>query len=69
MVPDYDAVDIEHDIEVLHDLAKRLRQHRLDNGCLTFDLPRLSFKLDDNGKPEDCDRNEHTDAEDLIQEV
>ena len=69
ITPEYDAADIEHDLKVLDGLAKRLREQRFDNGCITLGLPRLSFKLDDSGKPEDCERNEHTDAEDLVEEV
>jgi protein SSD1 len=69
VVPEHDAADIAHDIRVLGGLAKRLREQRFENGCLSLGLPRLSFKLGNNGLPEDCEQSEHSDAEELVEEV
>jgi len=69
VTPEHDAVDIAKDIKVLHGLAKQLRAQRLENGALCLDSARLSFKLDDNGFPEDCNQHEITDANQLVEEV
>jgi len=68
VTPDHNASDIEHDIKVLHGLAKKLRQERFDNGTLSLESLQLHFKLDDNGIPVDCWQHQRTDANDLIQE-
>ncbi|KIK68095.1 hypothetical protein GYMLUDRAFT_36925 [Collybiopsis luxurians FD-317 M1] len=68
VTPEHDASDIEHDIKVFHDLAKKLRRARFDNGTLSLDSLQLQFKLDENGMPLDCWQRERNDANDLIQE-
>lgn len=62
-------MDIEHDIRNLEDLAKKLRAQRFENGTLSLESLRLSFKLDDNGMPLDCGQYQQTDANFLIQEA
>jgi protein SSD1 len=69
VIPEHDASDIEHDIKVLHGLAKKLRQDRFDNGALSLESLKLQFKLDDDGMPVDCWQPERNDANDLIQEL
>lgn len=69
VAPEHDAADIAHDIKVLENLAKQMRAHRFENGTLSLDSLRLSFKLDDNGLPTDCWQYKRTDANDLIEEV
>ncbi|RDB22631.1 Virulence protein SSD1 [Hypsizygus marmoreus] len=68
VAPEHSASDIEHDIRVLEDLAKKLRAQRFANGTLSLDSLRLAFKLDDNGTPVDCGQYEQTDANSLIEE-
>ncbi|KAH7879895.1 RNB-domain-containing protein [Lentinula edodes] len=68
VIPEHNASDIEHDIKILHGLAKKLRQERFDNGTLSLESLQLQFKLDDNGIPVDCWQRERNDANDLIQE-
>jgi protein SSD1 len=68
VAPEHDASDIAHDIKVLEVLAKHMRARRFQNGTLSLDSLRLSFKLDDNGLPTDCWQYAPTDAHDLIQE-
>lgn len=68
VTPEHDASDISHDIKVLENLAKQMRARRFQNGTLSLDSLRLSFKLDDNGLPTDCWQYTRTDAHDLIEE-
>ncbi|KII95138.1 hypothetical protein PLICRDRAFT_203503 [Plicaturopsis crispa FD-325 SS-3] len=68
VAPEHDAAGIEHDVKVLESLAKQLRAARFQNGCLSLESLRLSFKLEDNGMPSDCWQYERTDANDLIEE-
>ncbi len=67
--PEHNASDIEHDIRILDDLAKKLRAQRFENGTLSLDSLRLQFKLGDTGLPVDCWQYQRVDANDLIEEV
>lgn len=69
VIPEHQASDIAHDIKVLDDLAKQLRERRFQNGSLHSDSMRLTFQLDDNGVPSDCKPFERNDANDLVEEV
>jgi protein SSD1 len=69
VTPEHDAADIAHDIKMLRELAKQLRAQRFENGALSFDSARLSFKLNENGFPEDCWQYERTDSNILVEEV
>lgn len=70
ITPEHDAADIAHDIRILEGLAKKLRAERFENGALSTDSLKLSFKLDDNtGQPVDCWQYQRADANDLIEEV
>lgn len=66
--PEHNASDIEHDIRILDDLAKKLRAQRFENGTLCLDSLRLQFKLGDTGLPVDCWQYQRVDANDLIEE-
>ncbi|KAK0191056.1 SSD1 protein [Armillaria mellea] len=66
--PEHNASDIEHDIRILDDLAKKLRAQRFENGTLSLDSLRLQFKLGDTGLPVDCWQYQRVDANDLIEE-
>ncbi|TRM67780.1 hypothetical protein BD626DRAFT_396015 [Schizophyllum amplum] len=68
VVPEHNASDIEHDIRVLHDIAKQLRKQRFENGALATESLSLSFKLDETGKPVDCWQRSRVEANDLIEE-
>jgi protein SSD1 len=68
VAPEHDASAIAHDIKVLEGLAKQMRTRRFQNGTLSLDPLRLSFKLDDNGLPTDCWQYTCTDANVLIEE-
>lgn len=69
VLPEFDAVDVEHDIRVLHGLAKSIRARRAQAGFLSMSSMRLSFTLDESGLPADCEPYERSDANDLIEEV
>lgn len=68
VIPDHDASAIEHDIKVLESLAKSIRARRFQNGTLSLESLRLSFKLDENGMPTDCGQYQRNDANELIEE-
>lgn len=69
VAPEHDASAIEHDIKILHEIAQVLRERRFRNGSLSADTPKLTFILDDSGKPIDCDQAVSSDANALVQEV
>jgi protein SSD1 len=62
------AQDIANDVMSLQYLAKKLREQRFQNGALSLESLRLTFKLDDNGMPIDCGQYERTEANFLIEE-
>ncbi|EJD00987.1 RNB-domain-containing protein [Fomitiporia mediterranea MF3/22] len=66
--PEFDAVDIEHDLKVLNDLARNLRKKRYEAGTLSLDSLHLTFALDENGLPTDTSAYERTDSHKLIEE-
>ncbi|THV08492.1 RNB-domain-containing protein [Dendrothele bispora CBS 962.96] len=68
VIPEQNASDIEHDIKVLDELAKKLLAQRKENGTLSLDSLRLEFELDDEGMPVDCWQHEQTEANELIRE-
>lgn len=69
VAPEHDASAIEHDIKILHEIAQVFRDRRFKNGSLSIDIPKLSFTLDESGRPVDCDQSASTDANALVQEV
>ena len=69
VTPEFEAVDVEHDVRVLNGLSQKLRAKRFQSGCLQIEKPTLSFKLDDNGMPIDCGQYRRTEANNLIEEV
>lgn len=68
VAPEHSAPDIEHDIKVLADIAKRLRAKRFENGALMLESSRLKFALDDHGLPIDCGQYETLETNQLIEE-
>ena len=65
----HNAADIERDIKTLRDLANQLRHRRFQNGALSSDSPRLTFQMDEAGKPVDCQQDERVEANKLVEEV
>lgn len=68
VAPEHNASDIEHDIRILEELAKKIRAQRFDNGTLSLESLRLTFELDENGIPVDCGQYRQNDANSLIKE-
>ncbi|PPQ94041.1 hypothetical protein CVT25_009889 [Psilocybe cyanescens] len=64
----HSSSDVERDIIGLQNLAKKLRARRFENGTLSLESLKLSFKLDENGLPTDCGQYERTEANTLIEE-
>ena len=67
--PAHNAESIAHDIKVLHDIAKQLRDLRFQNGSIRSHSLRLKFTLDENGLPTDCGQQDRGQAQNLIEEV
>jgi len=55
-------------VQLMGELAKRLRERRLARGSLDFDLPEANIILDSNGQVESILRQERNDAHKLIEE-
>ncbi|QRV72666.1 hypothetical protein RhiJN_00680 [Ceratobasidium sp. AG-Ba] len=66
--PQHSANAIEGDIKILHDLAKQMRERRIENGTLSIQSLRLKFDLDENGAPTDCSDELETAANSLVAE-
>lgn len=66
---DAEPADVEHDVKILNDLAKKLRAKRYQAGFLGLESLRLNFELDENGLPIDTKNYERTDSQKLIEEV
>ena len=69
VAPEHNAADIAHDIKILDDLAKQLRERRFQNGAIVGQSPQINFTLDDGGMPSDCGSYERTEAHNLSEEV
>ncbi|KZT74372.1 RNB-domain-containing protein [Daedalea quercina L-15889] len=67
-VPEQTAADYVNDLKVLNDLAHQLRERRYKSGCIRTEPLKLTFKLDENGLPVDCDQYERGDAHHLVEE-
>ncbi|CAE6457234.1 unnamed protein product [Rhizoctonia solani] len=66
--PQHSANAIEGDIKILHNLAKQMRERRIENGTLSIQSLRLKFDLDESGAPVDCSDELQTEANHLIAE-
>ncbi|CAO3653271.1 unnamed protein product [Cunninghamella echinulata] len=60
--------DVEKDIMILYKLSLHMRKRRFDNGALSMNSIRLTFKLDDSGEPVGVDVYEQKDSNRLIEE-
>ena len=69
VAPEHDASEIEHDLRILHNIAKVLQERRFKNGALSTDTPKSTFILDESGRPIDCVQSISNDANSVVQEV
>ena len=69
VAPEHEAVDIQHDIKLLQDLAQKLRARRAKSGFLALQTIKLGFSFDENGIPTDTAPQERLPANELIEEV
>ncbi|SCV73957.1 BQ2448_6387 [Microbotryum intermedium] len=56
------------DIKRFNKIARNLKKERFENGALRIDNVKVSFKLDEDGQPEDCDHYVRKEANELIEE-
>ncbi|KAG8764016.1 hypothetical protein FRC11_006287 [Ceratobasidium sp. 423] len=66
--PQHSANAIEGDIKILHNLAKQMRERRIENGTLSIQSLKLKFDLDESGAPIDCSDAVQTEANYLVGE-
>jgi protein SSD1 len=64
----HDSTEVQKDILDLFHISKHLRKARFENGSLSMNSVKLSFDLDDDGKPVDVHVYEQKDANRLIEE-
>ncbi|KAF9247096.1 SSD1 protein [Melanogaster broomeanus] len=69
VTPEHSASTIEHDVRALHSIAKQLRSKRFRDGALSLSVSRLSFTLDENGLPTNCEQYDHTEANEVVEEL
>lgn len=53
----------------LQNLAKQMRERRIESGTLSIQSLRLKFDLDDTGAPVDCSEELQTEANYVVAEV
>ncbi|KAF8843134.1 RNB-domain-containing protein [Paxillus ammoniavirescens] len=68
LAPEHSASAIEYDVRTLHSIAKQLRAKRFQDGALSLTDSRLSFALDENGLPKDCEQYDYTEANEVVEE-
>src|SRR6201996_225443 len=56
------------EIELLNDIAQRLRRHRFKKGAINFSSTEVRFKLDEKGKPIGIMVKESKEAHQLVEE-
>ena len=66
--PEPDLKPLLADLEVAHELAKKLTAQRKQRGSLDFDLPESKIILDDEGKVAEIARRPRNDAHRLVEE-
>ncbi|WRT68713.1 uncharacterized protein IL334_005693 [Kwoniella shivajii] len=67
-IPGGEGKEIEEDIKALHALSTKIRSKRLEAGAILSNKLKVSFSLDDNGKPVDVDAYKKTEANSLVEE-
>ncbi|KZO93722.1 RNB-domain-containing protein [Calocera viscosa TUFC12733] len=68
LTPEHAASEVEEDIKMLYDLATKLREARWEAGGLRIHSLKLNFDLDENNMPLDCQPDNRTEANSLIEE-
>jgi ribonuclease R len=56
------------EIEMLNDIAQRMRRHRFKKGAINFSSTEVKFKLDEKGKPIGIVVKENKEAHQLVEE-
>ncbi|CAO3650181.1 unnamed protein product [Cunninghamella blakesleeana] len=67
-VMNHSIKSVEEDIMNLYNLSLHMRKRRFNNGALSMNSIRLTFKLDDNGEPIGVGVYEQKDSNRLIEE-
>ncbi|ORX38254.1 hypothetical protein BD324DRAFT_649631 [Kockovaella imperatae] len=62
------AQKLHNDIVLLHEIASKLRQKRIESGAMLNNRVKVSISLDDDGEPVDCVTHPRTDANSLVEE-
>ena len=62
------ARGVQEDIRLLHELATKLREKRIEAGAIISRKVKISVNVDENGQPVDCEPHQRTDANSLIEE-
>jgi ribonuclease R len=60
--------DMEHEILSLHDMARKLRAKRFEQGSISFERSEVKFQLDENAKPIGVYLKENKESNQLIEE-
>jgi len=60
--------DVATEINILNDIAKKLKDKRFKNGAVNFETEEVKFKLDENFKPTGIFKKVRKDAHKLIEE-
>ncbi|KAK8854520.1 hypothetical protein IAR55_003259 [Kwoniella newhampshirensis] len=60
--------EVEADIKLLHDLATKIKTKRIEAGAMLANKLKVSFELDDQGRPIDCETYRRTQANTLVEE-
>ncbi|MFW5971959.1 MAG: ribonuclease R [Bacillota bacterium] len=60
--------DFVPQLKLMNKLRAKLRKERFNNGSINFDFPEVKVILDDEGRPVEIKKREHSVAEQLIEE-
>lgn len=60
--------DCAAEIKVMHEISKKIRKKRFDNGAIAFEKAEIRFKLDENSKPIGIVLKERKDANLFIED-
>jgi ribonuclease R len=60
--------DLAEEINILNEIAKKLKERRFKNGAVNFETEEVKFKLDENFKPVGIYKKVRKDAHKLIEE-
>jgi ribonuclease R len=59
---------LKDEVLTIHELAKKLRAKRFENGAVAFEKEEVKFRLDDKGNPIEVYLKEYKDSNKLIEE-